>query len=48
MNEPLRPLNLGEILDRTLQFYRARAYTGAWPGRQHGNPGSDLALTEDR
>jgi hypothetical protein len=24
MNEPLRPLNLGEILDRTLELYRAR------------------------
>jgi hypothetical protein len=24
MNEPLRPLNLGEILDRTLEIYRAR------------------------
>lgn len=24
MNEPLRPSNLGEILDRTLAFYRAR------------------------
>ena len=24
MNEPLRPLNLGEILDRTAEFYRAR------------------------
>jgi hypothetical protein len=24
MNEPLRPLNLGEILDRTLDLYRAR------------------------
>jgi hypothetical protein len=24
MNEPLRPSNLGEILDRALQFYRAR------------------------
>jgi hypothetical protein len=24
MNEPLRPRNLGEILDRTLAFYRAR------------------------
>jgi hypothetical protein len=24
MNEPLRPSNLGEILDRTVQFYRAR------------------------
>lgn len=24
MNEPLRPLTLGEILDRTVQFYRAR------------------------
>src|ERR1017187_9708135 len=24
MNEPLRPLSLGEILDRTAQLYRAR------------------------
>ncbi|MGD0683209.1 MAG: hypothetical protein ABR990_14305, partial [Terracidiphilus sp.] len=24
MNEPLRPLTLGEILDRTAQLYRAR------------------------
>jgi len=24
MNEPLRPLNLGEILDRTFQVYRAK------------------------
>jgi hypothetical protein len=24
MNEPLRPLNLGEILDRTVNFYRSR------------------------
>ena len=24
MNEPLRPLTLGEILDRTVQFYRSR------------------------
>jgi hypothetical protein len=27
MNEPLRPLNLGEILDRTFQIYRAKFVT---------------------